>query len=182
MKIIGNLIQFTYTATGYDCPSRYQYWGLSWVTVTDVLTNKTYMLQSRENGLGFNTERAFAYLVNQAMSGIVSPLADRRRYRPILTGVISPWSGLSAYTFMTKNVVWDQLNPFAPVTNAAALSWISEARYPLLSFISTSDFHGALRSRSTVSGTLMGGAAVDTTYIKNYRALNPLGNAARRLR
>jgi 2',3'-cyclic-nucleotide 2'-phosphodiesterase (5'-nucleotidase family) len=153
-------------------------YGSSVVDVYDLFNKPGYpapeRLISYDNFSTFNTERALTFLVNLGMKGIVSPLVDWASLQSFSDWKsISPWSS-AAYTFMTKNVVWDKLNPSAPVTNAAALSWVSEARYPLLSFISTSDFHGALDA-STVSSTKMGGAAVDNTYIKSYRALNPLG-------
>ena len=175
MHVNRNLIQFTYKAADMTAQAHIMTGGSSWVTVTDFLTNKTYMLKSKEDGSGFNTERALAYLVNEAMSGLVSPLANWTALQAYPDwNAISPWSG-SAYTFMTNLLPWTSLTPLAPVTNATALSWVSEARYPLISFITTSDFHGALDS-VTVSSTLMGSAAVDATYINNYKAQNPLGS------
>jgi 2',3'-cyclic-nucleotide 2'-phosphodiesterase (5'-nucleotidase family) len=156
----------------------YGEFGSSVVDVYDLFNRPGYpapdRLISYDGPSTFNRERALTFLVNLGMKGIVSPLVDWTSLQSFSDWKsISPWSA-SAYTFMTKNIVWDKLNPSSLVTNADALSWVSEARYPLLSFISTSDFHGALEA-STVSSTKMGGAAVDTTYINTYKALNPLG-------
>jgi 2',3'-cyclic-nucleotide 2'-phosphodiesterase/3'-nucleotidase len=132
-------------------------------------------LISFDNSYTFNTERALTFLVNLGMKGLVSPRVDWTSLQSYLDWrSVSPWSA-SAYTFMTNLLPWTSLTPLAPVTNAKALAWLQEARYPLISFISTSDFHGAL-DPVTVSGTRMGGAAVNMTYIKNYRAQNPLGS------
>ncbi len=40
----------------------------------------------------------------------------------------------------------NQLLPKETVTNAEALAWIREARYPLVTFLSTNDFHGQLET------------------------------------
>ena len=61
------------------------------------------------------------------------------------------------------------------MTNAEALAWVREARYPLYTFLSTNDFHGQLETGKLVSSKLVGGAAYNMTYINNYKALNPLG-------
>jgi len=67
--------------------------------------------------------------------------------------------------------------PAQAVTNAEALAWVREARYPLYTFLSTNDFHGQLETGKTVSSKPVGGAAYDMTYINDYRALNPLGTS-----
>lgn len=71
----------------------------------------------------------------------------------------------------------NKLLPMQPVSNAEALAWVREARYPLYTFLSTNDFHGALESTTKVSNRLVGNAAANMAYINNYRALNPLGTA-----
>ena len=63
------------------------------------------------------------------------------------------------------------------MTNAEALAWVREARYPLYTFLSTNDFHGQLETGKLVSSKLVGGAAYNMTYINNYKALNPLGTS-----
>ena len=69
--------------------------------------------------------------------------------------------------------------PTQVVTNAEALAWVREARYPLYTFLSTNDFHGQLEPKafSSSNPALVGGAAYNMTYINNYRALNPLGTS-----
>jgi len=69
----------------------------------------------------------------------------------------------------------NMLYPRELVTNAQALAWIREARYPLFTFLSTNDFHGQLETGKLVSSKLVGGAAFNETYINNYEALNPVG-------
>ena len=71
----------------------------------------------------------------------------------------------------------NQILPKQLVTNAEALAWVREARYPLYTFLSTNDFHGQLETGKLVSSKLVGGAAYNMTYINNYRALNPLGTS-----
>ncbi|MCR4433121.1 MAG: 5'-nucleotidase C-terminal domain-containing protein [Caldiserica bacterium] len=151
--------------------------GPSNVTVLDKKTGKRYLLLSRDLPTAFDAERAQVFLVNQAMSGIVSPsvdwtlLDDFGDYKSI-----SPWSA-SAYTYSIQIGLFygqSSLNPKAALTNWTALQWISETRYPSLTVLSTNDFHGQLEPK-TVSGQWAGGAAYNMTYIKNYRAQNPLG-------
>ena len=71
----------------------------------------------------------------------------------------------------------DKILPLQQVTNAEALAWVREARFPLYTFLSTNDFHGQLETGKLVSGNPVGGAAYDMTYIEQYRALNPLGTS-----
>jgi 2',3'-cyclic-nucleotide 2'-phosphodiesterase/3'-nucleotidase/5'-nucleotidase len=173
--ISGNRIKFTYLGSDLRVRADINLAGTSVVTADDLAGGKSYLLQSSENGNVFNTERALAYLVNESMSSLVSPVADWTKLQTYSDWkLVSPWAG-SAYTFMTGTLTFAKLAPLSPVTNSNALKWIQEARFPLVSFITTSDFHGQL-DPITVSSTLMGSAAVDTTYIKNYKARNPLGS------
>ncbi|HWR66507.1 MAG TPA: 5'-nucleotidase C-terminal domain-containing protein [Bellilinea sp.] len=71
----------------------------------------------------------------------------------------------------------NKLLPEKIVTNAEALAWVREARFPLFTFLSTNDFHGQLETGKLVSSKLVGGAAYNMTYINNYKALNPLGTS-----
>jgi 2',3'-cyclic-nucleotide 2'-phosphodiesterase/3'-nucleotidase/5'-nucleotidase len=71
--------------------------------------------------------------------------------------------------------VENKILPTQMVTNAEALAWVREARYPLFTFVSTNDFHGQLETGKLVSSKLVGGAAFNMTYINSYKALNPLG-------
>ncbi len=71
----------------------------------------------------------------------------------------------------------NKILPENVVTNAEALAWVREARYPLYTFVSTNDFHGQLETGRTVGtpAKLVGGSAFNMTYINTYKALNPLG-------
>jgi 2',3'-cyclic-nucleotide 2'-phosphodiesterase/3'-nucleotidase len=73
----------------------------------------------------------------------------------------------------------NKILPTQLVTNAEALAWVREARYPLYTFLSTNDFHGQLETGKTVTVLKVpkpvGGSAFDMVYINNYRALNPVG-------
>jgi len=71
----------------------------------------------------------------------------------------------------------NKILPTQVVTNAEALAWVREARYPLYTFISTNDFHGQLETGKVVSSKPVGGAAYNMTYINSYKALNPLGTS-----
>ena len=71
----------------------------------------------------------------------------------------------------------NKILPENVVTNAEALAWVRESRYPLYTFVSTNDFHGQLETGRTVGtpAKLVGGSAFNMTYINTYRAANPLG-------
>ncbi|TLM99845.1 hypothetical protein FDZ74_17425, partial [bacterium] len=79
---------------------------------------------------------------------------------------------LKAWIFVPDG---NMLLPKQILTNAEALAWIREARYPYFTFISTNDFHGQLETGKTVSSQLVGGSAFNMTYINENKALNPLG-------
>jgi 2',3'-cyclic-nucleotide 2'-phosphodiesterase/3'-nucleotidase len=97
---------------------------------------------------------------------------------------LASWAKASAAYLLWAGVVvpeGDQLLADQPVTNAEALAWVREARYPLFTFLSTNDFHGQLETGKTVTvGGVkkpVGGAAFNMSYIDQYRALNPLGTS-----
>ena len=71
----------------------------------------------------------------------------------------------------------NQVLPKQLVTNAEALAWVREARYPLYTFVSTNDFHGQLEPKAISSSNpaLWSGSAYDMVYINETKALNPLG-------
>jgi 5'-nucleotidase len=101
---------------------------------------------------------------------VLSPFTDK--------GSLSSWAkAATAYTIQLGIFMpgGSMILPKQLVTNAEALAWVREARYPLYSFISTNDFHGQLETGKLVSSKLVGGAAYNMTYINNYRALNPVG-------
>jgi 2',3'-cyclic-nucleotide 2'-phosphodiesterase (5'-nucleotidase family) len=173
--ISAHAVKFNYRSADLNVQANINLAGTSIIMVNDIRAGKSYLLMSRENGDIFNTERALAYLVNVAVNDDVPQIADWTKLQTYPDWkLVSPWAG-SAYTFMTNLIPWTSLTPMAPVTNANALKWVQEVHFPLITFITTSDFHGAL-DPVTVSSTLMGGAAVDTTYIKKYKAQNPLGS------
>ncbi len=69
----------------------------------------------------------------------------------------------------------NKLMPKQLLTNAEALAWVREARFPVYTFLSTNDMHGQIETGKTVSSRAVGGAAYNATYVNNYRAMNPLG-------
>jgi 2',3'-cyclic-nucleotide 2'-phosphodiesterase / 3'-nucleotidase / 5'-nucleotidase len=132
-------------------------------------------------GETLNREGAFFILGTKAMENlrdigmdisVLMPYADSKN--------LSSWAknptayAIQAGIFMPSG---NQLLPKQLVTNAEALAWVREARYPLYTFLSTNDFHGQLETGKTVSNKLVGGSAYNMTYINNYRALNPLGTS-----
>jgi 2',3'-cyclic-nucleotide 2'-phosphodiesterase/3'-nucleotidase len=130
-------------------------------------------------GANYNRESALFLLVNKAMGDsrdigmdmkVLNSYTDRK--------TISSWAkGSIAYTLIA-NIFTPSGNKILPkqkATNAEALAWVREARYPLFTFISTNDFHGQLETGKVVSSKLVGGAAYNMTYINNYKALNPFG-------
>ena len=130
-------------------------------------------------GTDLNREGALFLLGNKAMAdlrdlgtdmSVLNPYTDKKD--------LSNWAkGSTAYAIQAWIFVpsGNQLLPKQMLTNAEALAWIREARYPYFTFLSTNDFHGQLETGKLVSGQLVGGAAYNMTYINNYRALNPLG-------
>ena len=94
------------------------------------------------------------------------------------SGTISSWAkGATTYAIQAGIFLPDgnQILPKQLVTNAEALAWVREARYPLYTFLSTNDFHGQLETGKLVSTKPVGGAAYNMAYINNYKTLNPLG-------
>jgi len=91
---------------------------------------------------------------------------------------ISSWAK-AATAFAVQTGIFmpagDKIMPKQLVTNAEALAWIREARYPLFTFLSTNDFHGQLETGKVVSKKEVGGAAFNAVYVDTYRALNPVG-------
>lgn len=100
---------------------------------------------------------------------------------------LKPYTDKATISSWAKNAITYaiQIGVFVPsgtkilpkqlVTNAEALAWVREARYPLFTFLSTNDFHGQLETGKMVSSKYVGGAAYNMTYINNFKALNPVG-------
>ena len=126
-------------------------------------------------------EGEFFLLGNRALADLRDVSVDMKALDPYTDkATISSWAK-SGTAFSIQTGIFmpggDKILPKQLVTNAEALAWVREARYPLFTFLSTNDFHGQLETGKTVSSKLVGGAAYNTTYIDNYRALNPLGTS-----
>lgn len=126
-------------------------------------------------------EQSFFLLADKAMAGLHDIAADRSILKgysdvnKLLGWAKDPTAYLiQAGIFVPTN---NKLLPKQLVTNAEALAWVREARYPLYTFLSTNDFHGQLETGKLVSNKPVGGAAFNMTYIDQYRALNPLGTS-----
>ncbi len=132
-------------------------------------------------GADLNREGAFFLLSNKAMDTLRDVDVDMSVLNAFSdTKQVSNWAkAATAYAVQTGIFMpgGDQILPKQLVTNAEALAWVREARYPLFTFLSTNDFHGQLETGKVVSSKPVGGAAYDMTYINKYRALNPLGTS-----
>lgn len=130
-------------------------------------------------GTTINREGFFFLLSNNAMANLKEIGTDMKVLNPFLDkGTMSAWAKEAVVYALQAGIYTPSGNKLLPkqvVTNAEALAWIREARYPLFTFISTNDFHGQLETGKLVSNKPVGGAAYDSTYINNYKALNPLG-------
>lgn len=139
------------------------------------------MPNEKKAGATLTREGEFFLLSNKAMEGLHDVEVDMSVLQSYTDARnLSSWAkGASAYTIQTGIFMpgGDLIEPKKLVTNAEALAWVREARYPLYTFLSTNDFHGALESTTKVSNKLVGNAAVNMTYINNYRALNPRGTS-----
>ncbi len=132
----------------------------------------------KKNGT-LNRESEFFLLSNKAMAdlrdigvnmSVLNAYTDK--------GSLSSWAkAATAYLIQAGVFVpgGNQILPKQAVTNAEALAWVREARYPLFTFLSTNDMHGQLEIGKAVSSKPVGGAAFNMVYVNNYRALNPLG-------
>ena len=131
-------------------------------------------------GKSLNRGEFFFLLGSKAMADLQDIDADRsvlKGYKDV--NRVLGWQKdavaylIQAGIFVPQN---NQILPTKVVTNAEALAWVREARYPVYTFLSTNDFHGQLETGRTVSSKLVGGSAYNMTYINNYKALNPLGS------
>lgn len=145
-------------------------------------SNDTYLNLPSDKGkniTGLNREGFFYLLSNRAMEylrdvdvdmSVLDAYADANS--------IAKWAKAAvAYAIQAGIFVpeGDQILPKQPVTNAEALMWVREARYPLYTFLSTNDFHGQIETGKLVGGQPVGGAAYNKAYSDSYQALNPLG-------
>ena len=133
----------------------------------------------KKAGTTLTREGAFFLLSNKAMENLHDMEVDMSVLQPYADSKnLSSWAkGATAYTIQTGIFMpgGTKILPKQWVTNAEALAWVREARYPLYTFLSTNDFHGQLLTGKTVSGKPVGGAAYNMTYINEKRALNPYG-------
>jgi len=137
--------------------------------------------EKKTPGSGLSREGGLYLLGNRAMDGMWDVPPDKS----VLTtytdaGDLSSWAKVSTAYAIAAWIFTPQGNKLLPkqtLTNAEALSWVREARYPLYTFVSTNDFHGQLESKplSSSNPALVGGAAYNMTYINKYRAVNPYG-------
>jgi 2',3'-cyclic-nucleotide 2'-phosphodiesterase/3'-nucleotidase len=131
------------------------------------------------HGTSLNREESFFILGGTAMAN----LQDIQSDRSVLKGYsdvnrLLGWAKDPTAYLIQAGIfvpVGNKILPEQTVTNAEALAWIREARYPYFTFLSTNDFHGQLETGKLVSNKLVGGSAYNMTYINAYKALNPLG-------
>jgi 2',3'-cyclic-nucleotide 2'-phosphodiesterase/3'-nucleotidase/5'-nucleotidase len=135
----------------------------------------------KKAGTAVTREGEFFLLSSKAMENLHDIEVDMATLNPYTDAkTISTWAkGATAYTIQTGIFMpgGTKILPKQLVSNAEALAMVREARYPLYTFLSTNDFHGQLETGKLVSSKLVGGAAYNMSYIKNYKALNPLGTS-----
>ncbi len=140
-----------------------------------------YMKLPGENKPGnqLTREGGLYLLGNRAMDGMWDIAPDMSVLKAYTdANKLSNWAKVSAAYAIQAWIFTPDGNKLLPkqtLTNAEALAWVREVRFPLYTFLSTNDFHGQLETGKLVSGSLVGGAAYDMTYINNYRAMNPHG-------
>ncbi|MCX5976800.1 MAG: 5'-nucleotidase C-terminal domain-containing protein [Coprothermobacterota bacterium] len=140
------------------------------------LKTQRYLTLDEHPG-AWNTERALTQLTSVGFPGTGTPVADwtlLRRY-PDWTE-LSSWSAAPYTQAVGMGLLdnWTALRPQAALSNAAALGWIEEARYPELTLLTTNDFHGQLEPK-IVNGVATGGAAFLAAAQQAARAGNPHG-------
>jgi 2',3'-cyclic-nucleotide 2'-phosphodiesterase (5'-nucleotidase family) len=128
-----------------------------------------------------NRENDFYLLSNVALAGLHDVATDWKVIKQYSDWDLGSGWARDATAFVIQTGIFmptgNKILPKQTVTNAEALAWVREARYPLYTFLSTNDFHGQLETGKLVSKQLVGGAAYNMTYVNNYRALNPLGTS-----
>jgi len=140
------------------------------------LETRRYLTLNEHPG-PWNTERALVQLTSIGFPGTGTPAADwtlLRRY-PDWTE-LSSWSAAPYTQAVGMGLLdnWTALRPQAALSNAAALGWIEEARYPELTLLTTNDFHGQLEPK-IINGVATGGAAFLAAVQQAARAGNPHG-------
>ncbi len=143
--------------------------------------------QGKKTDSYLNREAEFVLLSDIAMGNLHDPSNDNNTLKKYTDkNKINGWAkGATAYMLETGIFIPDgsKIEPEKLVTNAEALAWVREARYPLFTFLSTNDFHGQLETGKSVKDPVSGasypagGAAYNMAYINKYKALNPLGTS-----
>ena len=137
--------------------------------------------EKKTPGSDLTREGGLYLLGNRAMDGMWDVPPDMSILKTYTdASALSAWARVSTAYAIGAWIFTPQGNELLPkqtLTNAEALAWVREARYPLYTFVSTNDFHGQLESKALSSSNpaLVGGSAYDMTYINTYKALNPLG-------
>ena len=170
------------TSTAASPVTSTDYAGLLWTAFggsqADYMTFPGYPGQP---GIALNRAESIYLLAGKAMAGLQDITPDRS----ILKGYsdvnrVLGWEK-DAVTYAIQAGIFvptdKKILPEQAATNAEALAWVREARYPLYTFLSTNDLHGQLETGKLVSKQPVGGAAYNMTYINQYKALNPLGTS-----
>lgn len=169
-----------YSAYTADPITRMDYADLLWTAFEGYADD--YLVVPRFKGQRvptLNREEAFFLLGDVAMDGLWDISPDLSILKPFTdVNRLLGWAKTPTALLIQSGIfvpVDNMILPEQVVTNAEALAWVREARYPTFTFLSTNDFHGQLETGKTVSSKLVGGSAFDMTYINNYKAMNPLG-------
>ncbi len=128
-----------------------------------------------------NRENDFYLLGNVALANLHDVATDWKVIKQYSDWDLGSGWAKDATAFVIQTGIFvpkdNKILPKQTVTNAEALAWVREARYPLYTFVSTNDFHGQIETGKLVSNKPVGGAAYNMTYVNSYRALNPLGTS-----
>ncbi len=104
-----------------------------------------------------NRENEFYLLSNVALADLHDVTTDWKLIKPYSDAdLVSGWAKYAVAYAIQSGIFMPTANQILPkqtVTNAEALAWVREARYPLYTFLSTNDFHGQLETGKLVSST-----------------------------
>jgi 2',3'-cyclic-nucleotide 2'-phosphodiesterase/3'-nucleotidase len=163
--------------------NRVDYADLLWTAFAGIRDDYLKIPNEKKVGATLNREGAFFLLSNKAMESLRDVEADITVLKPYTDSKnLSSWAKAAMAYAIQTGIFTPSGNTILPkdlVTNAEALAWMREARYPLFTFISTNDFHGQLEigKTVTVSGVKkpVGGSAFNMAYINSYKANNSFG-------
>lgn len=137
--------------------------------------------QDKKGAPDLSREQALFLLSSKAMENLLETGTDMTKLNTYTDkNTVSSWAKGAIVRMLQAGIFvpgGNKIEPKKLVTNAEALAFVREARYPLFTFLSTNDFHGQLETGKLVSGKPVGGAAFVMAYINQYRALNPLGTS-----